>query len=171
MKYIILSLSLIFLNSCYIEQQEIEQSSVIKNKLKEEKVYFTLNQYKTNSKKHHNILTGLELLSSKINPKVNYPYVEVKNIKNSTFQKFNKIINILDKNFFNTYKQYFTPFDASKLTQVIYTNNKALVSFGYMQDKESIIFGDFLVELYNDTIKIYELSNEVGCSMQVEPLN
>ena len=86
-------------------------------------------------------------------------------------KKYNNIKELLSlKDFFEKYGKFFKPFNKKSLSQIVYTKTKAFVSFGYMQDKESIVFEDFLLELKENKLIIYGFGTSVGCTTPVKPV-
>jgi len=68
-----------------------------------------------------------------------------------------------NENFFNDHKNIFEPFNASALSRILYKNNKALVSFGFMTGKHSFTFGDYILELKDKKVFIYTLTIQGAC--------
>jgi len=93
-----------------------------------------------------------------------YPYA-LKHVQTiSLKQPIKGIQTILkNENFFNKHKKIFEPFDACALSRILYKNNKALVSFGFMTGKHSFTFGDYILELKDKKVFIYTLEVSGAC--------
>jgi len=72
--------------------------------------------------------------------------------------------------FLKKYKEYFKPFNRASLTKVIIKDNKAFLRFGYYQDVDSIVFGDFLLIIKDNKLLLFNFGEEVGCTTPVKPI-
>ena len=150
----ILSFVLVSITSCI---------NIKKSEVKEETIH-SLNaftkKYGTNPKymgaEYLKILNKESLLEKK------YSYA-LKSMQSLPLEKnIDDISKLLEnKELFNN--KLFKPFNSSSLSQAVYQNNQAIVSFSFKQDAISVIFADFLLRIKNKKLLIYTLEHAVGC--------
>jgi len=130
-------------------------------------LYYSLQEYESLSREEQRggigdeyiqILKDASLMSKK------YPYA-LKDVQTISLEQPVKGIQTILENedFFNNHKNIFEPFDASALSRILYKNNKALVSFGFMTGKHSFTFGDYILELKDKKVFIYTLEVSGAC--------
>jgi len=145
-----------------IEPLELNSSNPPKKYL-----YYSLQEYESLSREEQKRGMGDEYIKilkddSLISKK--YPYA-IKHLQSISLEEPIKDIQTILKNedFFNNHKKIFEPFDASALSRILYKNNKALVSFGFMTGKHSFTFGDYILELKDKKVFIYTLTIQGAC--------
>jgi len=130
-------------------------------------LYYSLQEYESLSREEQMRGMGdeyIQILKDNTLMSKKYSY-SLKNIQTISLKQPVKSIQTILKNedFFNDHKKIFEPFDASALSRILYKNNKALVSFGFMTGKHSFTFGDYILELKDKKVFIYTLTIQGAC--------
>jgi len=130
-------------------------------------LYYSLQEYEALSREEQKRGMGdeyIQILKDDTLMSEKYPYA-LKHVQIISLEQSVKGIQSILKNkdFFNDHKKIFEPFDASALSRILYKNNKALVSFGFMTGKHSFTFGDYILELKDKKVFIYTLTIQGAC--------
>jgi len=159
---IMTTILLLIMTACSTSKTEPISSNPPKKYL-----YYSLQEYEALSREEQKGGIGdeyIQILKDDTLMSKKYPHA-LKHVQTISLEQPIKSIQTILKNedFFNDHKKIFEPFNASALSRILYKNNKALVSFGFMTGKHSFTFGDYILELKDKKVFIYTLTIQGAC--------
>jgi len=162
---IIATILLLVMTACSASKTEPLEANTSNSSKKY--LYYSLQEYEALSREEQKRGMGdeyIQILKDDTLMSEKYPYA-LKHVQIISLEQSVKGIQSILKNkdFFNDHKKIFEPFDASALSRILYKNNKALVSFGFMIGKHSFTFGDYILELKDKKVFIYTLTIQGAC--------